>query len=163
MNLFWVTSSMALASRPRGNDWLFDEMADLRRQKVDVLVSCLTTSEERELELSEEERAATASGMSFVRLPIEDRGVPTSRVAFDTVIDDLAQAQRTGRRVAIHCRQGLGRSPLVAAGLLVHAGLTPEAAWAVIGDRRGVPVPETDAQRNWVRLGDRRARATQLS
>jgi hypothetical protein len=39
---------------------------------------------------------------------------------------------------------------LVAAALLVARGVTPDDAWRRIGDARGVPVPETEAQRRWV-------------
>jgi hypothetical protein len=42
------------------------------------------------------------------------------------------------------------RSALVAASLLVAAGEEPAAALRTIERARGVPVPETAAQRRWV-------------
>ncbi|MGH7887499.1 MAG: protein-tyrosine phosphatase family protein [Candidatus Binatia bacterium] len=55
-----------------------------------------------------------------------------------------------GKSVAIHCRQGIGRSALIAACLLVVSGITPETAFARIGASRGYAVPETSEQRQWV-------------
>ena len=151
MDLYWVTPTVAVATRPRGGDWLADEMADLRRQDVDVLVSCLTRDEERELDLADERTEATASGLEYFSLPIPDRGVPDSRATFEQVVGELVRAERKGRHLAVHCRQGLGRSPLVAAAVLVRDGMSPDHAWKLVGERRGAAVPETDDQRDWLR------------
>ncbi len=151
MDLYWVDSTLAVASRPRGGDWLDDEMADIRRQGIDVLVSCLLPSEEKELDLTAESQAAKHAGIAFVRTPIEDRGTPTDPSAFAEVVNRLSDDRRAGRHVAIHCRQGLGRSPLVAAALLVRSGQSPDEAWALVAERRRQSVPDTDEQRDWIR------------
>lgn len=145
-----MTPGIAVASRPRGNDWLADEMADLRSHEVAVLVSCLTHREEVELGLTAEREAALVEGLEFVAVPIPDMGVPESVRAFRPVATTLAAAERAGRRVAVHCRQGLGRSPLVVAAVLVANGSVPDEAWKLVGERRGVTVPETDEQRDWL-------------
>ncbi len=150
MDLYWIDSSLAIASRPRGGDWLDDEMASLRREGVDLLVSCLVPPEEQELRLSDEERSATGAGITFTRVPIEDRGIPANSSNFEEVIRRLASDRRAGRRVAVHCRQGLGRAPLVAAAVLVRSGLSADEAWSLIRERRNGPVPDTDEQREWV-------------
>ena len=150
MDLYWIDPSLAIASRPRGGDWLDDEMASLRRQGVDILVSCLASPEERELGLSDEERAASRAGIAFARAPIEDRGTPASTADFEGVIRRLTADRRAGRRVAVHCRQGLGRGPLVAAAVLVRSGFSADEAWNLIRERRNQPVPDTDEQREWV-------------
>ena len=55
-----------------------------------------------------------------------------------------------GKRVAIHCRAGVGRSALLAAALLVAGGVEVEAAFRRVADARGCPVPDTPEQRAWV-------------
>lgn len=150
MRLYWVDDGVAVAARPRGSDWLGDEMAQLRADGVDILVSCLTGPEEEDLGLTAESTIAGEQGIEFVRLPIEDRDVPADMTAFTSVLQRLDLSRHQGRRLAIHCRQGLGRSPLVAAALLVVAGASPDAAWTAVGAERGVPVPETEAQRAWL-------------
>ena len=56
-----------------------------------------------------------------------------------------------GQSVAVHCRQGIGRSSLIAALLLVSAGVDPEAALAQISQARGCAVPDTLGQRDWIK------------
>ena len=55
-----------------------------------------------------------------------------------------------GQSVCLHCRQGIGRSAVIAACLQVMSGLDPEEAFKRVGEARGLPVPETSEQREWV-------------
>lgn len=135
--------------RPRGGDWLGDEMTALRTAGVDVLVCLLTEAELRELDLSGEATAAARVGLRFLHLPIVDLGVP-DRDRVDPLVDDLTDRLRNGEHVVVHCRAGIGRSSLVAAALLVRLGVSPATAWKAIATARGVPVPETDEQRRWI-------------
>lgn len=57
---------LSTMARPRGGDWLADEMAALREAGADVVVCMLTASELRELELTEEAAAAEAAGIRLV-------------------------------------------------------------------------------------------------
>lgn len=111
----------------------------------------LTESEEGELELRAEREVMTAAGIRFVALPTPDRGVPDAesfRSLLDTVLDDLSE----GRHVVIHCRLGVGRASLVAAGLLIREGHEPEDAWAIVRRARGLDVPDTAEQRAWLAI-----------
>jgi hypothetical protein len=45
------TGKLGTMARPRGNDWLGDEMEALRDVGLDVLVSMLTSTEAADLEL----------------------------------------------------------------------------------------------------------------
>ena len=45
-------------ARPRGGDWLADEMRALSEAGADILVSALTTDEANELDLARERTAA---------------------------------------------------------------------------------------------------------
>jgi protein-tyrosine phosphatase len=151
MDIFPVTENLAVVTRPRGGDWLGDELARLRERGIDTLVSCLTPIEEAELALDDEADQAQSAGLTFVRMPIEDRGLPPMTLA-DQVAKAIAQRIRAGGHVAVHCRQGLGRAPLVVGTVLVRSGVAPEDAWKAIARGRGQPVPDTPAQREWLRL-----------
>jgi protein-tyrosine phosphatase len=50
----------------------------------------------------------------------------------------------------VHCRAGIGRSSLIAACVLVLLGLAPAMAFDRIGKARGLKVPDTEGQRDWV-------------
>lgn len=89
-------------------------------------------------------------GLEFVAFPVPDRDVPSSKAAVAELVAALEQLLQSGRNVVIHCRQGIGRSTLVAASLLVASGAEPDEAWRAVEEARGCSVPDTDAQRQWV-------------
>jgi protein-tyrosine phosphatase len=153
MSLHWIEVEglrLGIMPRPRGNDWLADDLRMLRQARVDVVVSALTTSENEELGLTSEERECTQAGLVFVSFPIEDRSLPADSAKFDSLIEHLLQCSRKGKAVAVHCRAGIGRSSLIAASILVKTGMSVDAAFRAIEKARGCPVPDTPEQRKWV-------------
>ena len=152
--LYWAEGpwlgKLALAARPRGDDWLEDEIASWRREGVDTVVSLLTSQEENDLGLNNEAHYVKARGMQFVSFPIPDREVPDSDTKVAAALEKLDADLASGKNVVVHCRQGIGRTGLIAAGLLGMKGLSPEAAVRSLGTARGVPVPETAEQRRWI-------------
>ena len=54
-----------------------------------------------------------------------------------------------GKSVALHCRQGIGRSGLIAVGVLMTSGASPGESMQIVSSARGISVPETLAQRQW--------------
>jgi len=140
---------LSTMARPRGGDWLEDEMAWLRQAGTDALVCMLTASEIRELDLTEEAAAAEAAGTRFIGLPTPDRGTPDLQ-QFRALVANLAADLENGQHVVVHCRVGIGRSSLVAGGVLVDQGMPPSAAWTRISDARGLAVPHTPEQRPWL-------------
>lgn len=169
---------LATMAHPRGGPWLADEMAKLAGAGVDVFVSALTWDEDRRLGLTEVASAAAAAGIEFLSFPIADRGVPlttpfgfpprgaTVPVGFpprggtaSDIEDDpdvmalgirLAAHMRAGRFVVTQCFAGIGRSTLLAAVTLVMLGTGPEQALRMVSEARGLPVPDTEAQRDWL-------------
>jgi hypothetical protein len=57
---------LSIMAKPRGGDWLTDEMAALHAAGVDILVCALTTAELHEVDLTEEPSTARDSGLEFV-------------------------------------------------------------------------------------------------
>ncbi|MGB8768897.1 MAG: dual specificity protein phosphatase family protein [Candidatus Korobacteraceae bacterium] len=152
--LHWVEGpwpgKLAVAARPRGGDWLQDEMKSWRRAGIDAVVSLLTPDEEREFKLQDEGRDASAQGMTYLSLPIHDRQVPNSESALNSTLQQVDGFLSSGKNVLVHCRQGIGRTGLVAACLLVNKGWEPDAAVEFLSAVRGAPVPETQEQRRWI-------------
>jgi protein-tyrosine phosphatase len=142
-------------AHPRGGLLLADEMAGLARAGVDVFVSALTWEEDRRLGLTEVAAAAAAAGIAFVSFPIADRGVPRAEdIAGDTAVVALgvrlAAHVRAGRFVVTQCFAGIGRSTLLACATLVMLGFGPEQSLRMVSEARGLPVPDTEAQRHWL-------------
>ena len=140
---------LAIASRPRGGEWLEDDVRALRAAGVDVLVSLLSGPEVVELGLAAEQALAQSQGIEFVSFPIEDRGVP--RVAPTEELQAcIADLLAEGKTVAVHCRSGIGRSTIVVAPVLAIAGVPLDVAFRRIEEARGLSVPDTPEQKAWV-------------
>jgi protein-tyrosine phosphatase len=154
-NVFWVAGPwpgrLGILPRPRGGDWLQEETTAWRAAGIDVVVSLLEPEEEAELILAGEAAAAAASGMDFRAFPIPDRGVPASRESVAALADDVADALETGKNVAVHCRQGIGRSGMIVGAVLVAAGMGLHSALTKVNEARGLAVPETQEQHRWLR------------
>ncbi len=143
--------NLAIVTRPRGGDWLDDEAIGWKRVGLNLVVSALEQDEAESLQLSGEKTAAESHGIDFISCPIPDRNIPGS---LKSVLDTLAKvlsALNQGKNVAVHCRQGVGRSGLLAATALILTGVEANQAAAIVTQARGVPVPETAAQMEWLR------------
>jgi protein-tyrosine phosphatase len=152
--LYWLDGSwpgkLAVAPRPRGGDWLEDDIAGWKRAGINTVLSLLTPEEQRDLDLRDEEKEVRAQGMEFLSFPIPDRQIPRSETKWAEALEGVSDTLSTGRNVLVHCRQGIGRSGLVAACLLVKKGMSPGAAVASVSAVRGLSVPETPEQRDWI-------------
>ena len=91
-----------------------------------------------------------AEGMTFLSLPIHDRQVPHSESKLNSALHQMDGILSLGKDVLLHCRQGIGRTGLIAACLLVNKGWEPETAVEMLSTVRGVPIPETQQQRRWI-------------
>jgi uncharacterized protein YjbI with pentapeptide repeats/protein-tyrosine phosphatase len=143
--------NLCILSRPRGGDWLEDEIKRLRYNRIEVLVSLLTPEENRELDLHREAELAANYDITFLAFPITDRQVPQSMSAALEFFRKLARYIEVEKKnVAVHCRMGIGRSALVAAAVMVLLGYQPDEAFDLITHHRAAIVPDTDEQREWV-------------
>jgi protein-tyrosine phosphatase len=150
--LFWIDGApgLALVLRPRGDHWLEQELARLRRSGVDTLVSMLEEDEAGWLGLRKEGMFSERAGIAFLSFPIPDHHVPPNAAAFTDFISGIAERLESGERVAVHCQGTIGRATVTAACTLVHLGWSPNAALDAIELARGCEVPDTDEQRKWI-------------
>lgn len=153
-SLFWVPldvpGRLAITARPRGNDWLPDEVAAWKRAGVTLVVSLLTPDEETDLGLVNEAAECAAAGVQFLRVPVPDRGIPANRTEFAGVVSAVVAEVNNGGMVAVHCRQSVGRAPLLAIAVLKAFGVPTSLACTRVSVARGVQVPETNEQAEWL-------------
>ena len=102
------------------------------------------------LDLGQESAETQRHGLEFVSFPIPDRGTPASVTESRKVLGQLGRLLNDGKQIGIHCHQGIGRSALLAAALLILAGIGAEEAWRRVEAARGCPVPDTAEQKTWV-------------
>src|SRR5262249_28418416 len=109
--LYWVdgpwVGHLAIAPRPRGGDWLDDELTSWRRAGINTVVSLLTPDEVAGLNLSAEQQLCESSGLQFVAFPITDRSVPTSKKTTVDLVRKLMGELAEGKNIVVHCRQGI--------------------------------------------------------
>jgi protein-tyrosine phosphatase len=141
---------LSIMAHPRGDDWLEDEIKALREVGVTILVSLLERSEILELRLTAEAALCAANGLDYLNFPIADRNVPPLHPTTLDFLRRLKTSLEQRQHVVVHCRMGLGRSGLVTACLLIMAGLLPEQALLKLSELRGLDVPDTLEQREWV-------------
>lgn len=153
-NIYWINGPWAgklgILPRPRGGDWLDDEVVAWKDAGVDVVVSLLTQDEDSELGLIDEQTSVQQHGLSFIGFPIPDYSVPGSMTTTRQLVSEIQDCLARGKSVGIHCRQGIGRSSLVAACVLVTGGESAATAFEQIENARGLRVPDTSEQREWV-------------
>ncbi|MCB9851121.1 MAG: dual specificity protein phosphatase family protein [Phycisphaerales bacterium] len=128
-----------------------DDVSFLRDRGVETLVSLLTDSEISELSLVGEADACSRHGIEFINYSVPDRDVPADRGSWRRLVDHLHAALEQGRATAIHCRMGIGRSAVLATCLVRRFGCDTEEAFDRVEVARGCAVPDTPAQRLWVR------------
>jgi protein-tyrosine phosphatase len=153
-DVFWIQgephAALAIVLRPRGEDWLRDELIRYQRAGIQTLVSLIEPVEAEMLGLAEEGIVAEELGMEFISFPIPDCHVPPNPARFTAFVVRLATLLRAGRRIGVHCRGSIGRATVTAACTLIHLGWQPAAALEAITEARGLAVPDTQEQHDWI-------------
>ena len=76
IRIYWVpnlkSGTLGMMARPRGQDWLQDEIAYLKLHNVDVVVSLLERHETYELGLQKEAQYCHDSKVEFINFPIKE-------------------------------------------------------------------------------------------
>jgi protein-tyrosine phosphatase len=151
--LYWIhqfaDGNLATMAAPRLDDQFESTILNWKDEGVDVVVSMLENSEIPNL-LDVERALCEEFGMEFFSVPVRDKTVPDSVELFADVARELAERIAGGQAVAIHCRAGIGRSTTMAACVLILLGVAGEDALDMIAVARGLEVPETEAQRQWI-------------
>jgi protein-tyrosine phosphatase len=154
MSVFWINPGangrLAIVPRPRGNERLADDLAAIRRDGIDILVSLLTRAEAAELGLTREHALCERAGIAFRSFPVPDHSVPAAHRELYALAEELATARLHGKNIGAHCCAGIGRSSLLLASVLCVEGISPEHAFRLISNGRGLRVPDTAEQAEWL-------------
>lgn len=137
-----------------GTPWARDleaDLAALRDWGAGLVLTLIEPHEFGLLRVPSLGERVLARGMGWAHLPIRDVHVPEGPFlsGWPEVRADLLGRLDAGGRVVVHCRGGLGRAGLVAAILLVEAGMSAEAAIRAVRQARPGAI-ETAAQERYV-------------
>jgi len=141
---------VAIMARPSLEADAAASIINIARLGIQQVVSLLEPSEARNLGLDGEREQVKAHAMGFTSFPIPDMGLPPSVEDFARLSKKLFNQVNGGVNTLIHCHAGIGRSGLLAAGILLHCDMDPQQAFAYASRMRGIRVPETPAQEQWL-------------
>lgn len=144
------SGKLSVMAKPVAGEWIEDEFIGLKKLGVDTVVSLLEREEEYEVGLTSEKSLCQQHGLQFVSFPIPDRGLPNTSSALK-LANELHSKIINGNHVVIHCRAGIGRTGIIAGAVLVKVGLSATDALSIISNARGVQVPDTEEQENWLK------------
>lgn len=155
-DIYWINNlkigenKIGTMARPRGNDWLDDEIRELKIKEVDCLVSLLEKSEEWDLGLQKEKKSCDKWGIEFISFPIKDVTTPKNVEEFTALAKALAGKIIENKKVVIHCRMGIGRASILAAATMINLGIKGEEVFGIISKYRKLKVPDTEEQKKWI-------------
>ncbi|NHZ91984.1 protein tyrosine phosphatase [Massilia sp. CCM 8733] len=151
---------LAVMAKPVAGEWIGDEFSGIARYGITEMVSLLERHEIRELGLTGAPALCASNGIAFTSFPIADRGLPAAPGVF-ALVHEIGRRIADGAHTVIHCRAGIGRTGLLAAAVLVRHGHAPEAAFKLVSRARGVQVPDTAEQFDWVVQHQQRLQSTE--
>ncbi|PID44002.1 MAG: protein tyrosine phosphatase [Gammaproteobacteria bacterium] len=140
---------LSVMAMPATGKHIENEFFGLKRLGVSKVVCLLEWPEQCDLGLGAEQEYCEKYGLEYESFPIPDMGLPDTGPA-NRLLDQLANEIANGKHVVIHCRAGIGRTGMMAGGILVKTGMSPADALKLISLARGVQVPDTGEQVQWL-------------
>ncbi len=134
LNLDWITPDLAVAGELPQTAW-----PGLAAQGVRAVVDLRA-------EAVDDAAALAAGGIAFLHLPTPDHHA----VSAADLDRGVAFVREGGGRAVVHCREGVGRSALLALCVLVDGGIEPLAALELAKDRRWQVSPSAAQYEAWV-------------
>jgi protein-tyrosine phosphatase len=141
---------VAIMARPSLEADAPASIVNIARLGIQQVVSLLESSEARNLGLHSEREQVKAHAMGFISFPVPDMGLPPSVEDFAQLVKMLFNQVNSGVNTLIHCHAGIGRSGLLVSGILLHCNMDPQQAFAYASRMRGIRVPETPTQEQWL-------------
>jgi ADP-ribosyl-[dinitrogen reductase] hydrolase len=117
-----------------------------------TVITLIEPHEFRELEVVELGAEVRARGMEWLHFPIRDFSTPDERFEAGWAEHrvSLVNELRSGSRLLVHCKGGLGRAGTVAAVMLIELGMTLSDAIRMVREARKGAI-ETPGQEQYVR------------
>lgn len=106
------------------------DLAEIKAWGASALASLVENYEFEVLAVADFAEKVQDSGIEWHHVPIMNRDVPYAAFEERWITSGrvLRQRLRRGERIVLHCKNGLGRTGMIAARLLVELGEYPEAA-----------------------------------
>lgn len=164
-NCYCVPNSRIIAG-----EYPVDSDKNTEREKIDALLNWgvevfIDLTEEGELpsyeSLLRDEAKARGVSAEYIRFPVRDFRIPSPN-DMQRLLGLIANVERSGKKIYLHCWGGVGRTGTAVGCYLVDRGYSPDEALDLVRtlfqemsteklQRHPDGSPETDAQRTFVR------------
>lgn len=103
-----------------------------------VLVTLMEDVELNILQITNLPEKLSEYGIKWIHLPIRNRSLPGAdfETGWSVVGEELRSLLRRGDRIVIHCQEGVGRTGLIAARLLIEMGVRKDEAINIVRSAR---------------------------
>ncbi|HLF76327.1 MAG TPA: dual specificity protein phosphatase family protein [Dehalococcoidia bacterium] len=124
LDIAWLTTDLAIASAPKDHEWQavkdsgIRAVLDLRAEGYDHSLL-----------------AEGTHGLRYLRLPVMEYEAP-SDAELRLVTDWAVERMGAGEPVLVHCREGRGRSAMVACAILIRLGVPLKEAYQMLVNAR---------------------------
>jgi len=120
-------------------------VCEINNRKIDEVI-CLATMEEISLKSPLYQNALQTKEYSWRQrmYPVPNFGAPADKQGFLELTRDLTRELLSGKKLLIHCGGGIGRTGMLAVGLLMSLGVETDKAKETVASAHSCP--ETTAQ-----------------
>jgi ADP-ribosyl-[dinitrogen reductase] hydrolase len=119
-------------------DRIDNDLQSIRNWGASTIVSLLEISELAMLGITDLPDKAHSMNLLWLHLPIRNMGLPdeTFEESWRWAGPKLLKLLKEGQRILVHCKEGIGRSGIVAARLLIESGVDPGRAMKTVRKAR---------------------------
>ncbi|MEP1768016.1 MAG: hypothetical protein ABJJ53_15430 [Sulfitobacter sp.] len=129
---------------------LLDDLTTVKAAGVNTIVSLLEQPEAQKAGLGSQPDACTALNLTYLNHPIRDMQLPDPD-AFADFSANIAARLHAGAHVAVHCFASIGRTGMLTCTTLGHFGYDAASALSLVSQLRGVAVPDTPQQADFIK------------
>lgn len=117
---------------------LLRDLTTIRNWGAVAVVTLLDSLEMRINGVSDLPNTAEWLDLRWLHLPVDNKGIPGENfeLLWRKTGAELVQLLRDGKRIVIHCKEGIGRSAIVAVRLLIELGTPAELAIKLVQKAR---------------------------
>lgn len=133
---------LCVMAKPFSKEWINEEFDAIKAFGISRVVSLLECAEPHAVDVTDEDAHCRRRGIDFIQYEIPNRCIPGNEDSYLALIQFLHDELIAGMDTVVHCRDGIGRTGMVATAVLVKYGHTGDRAITLVAEAKRVSVSE---------------------